>query len=127
MCNRFLRSFTLLRLVQNTHVSQKRYADDGSAAGRLEDLLLFFKELTEYVSCFGYSVNLPMSQLIVKEAIKFKALSLFEGTAVGIVNGCRILGSIIANEKVYESIFVTTTGKFSNLLIKIGAGSENIP
>ena len=34
----------LLRLVQNTHVTHKRYADDGSAVGQLEKF--FFKQLT---------------------------------------------------------------------------------
>ena len=29
----------LLRIVQNMHVTQKWYADDGSAVGRLEDIL----------------------------------------------------------------------------------------
>ena len=55
---------------------------DGSVAGRSEDLLLFFKQLTEHGSYFGHSVNAPKSQLIVKEASKIKALKLIEGTPV---------------------------------------------
>ena len=47
----------LLRLFQSTHVSQKWYADGGSALGRLEDLLLFSKQLTEYGNYFGYTMN----------------------------------------------------------------------
>ena len=52
----------LLRLVQNTHVSQKWYADDCSAAGRLKDLLLFFKQLTEHGSYFGEGERPEMSR-----------------------------------------------------------------
>ena len=59
----------------------------------------FFKELTEHGSYFGYSVNSPKYQLILKEVSKNKALRLFDGTAVEIVESCRVLGSIIGNEK----------------------------
>ena len=45
--------FLLLRYVQNTHLSQKSYADDGSAVGRFENLLLDFQQLIENVSYFG--------------------------------------------------------------------------
>ena len=44
---------------------------------------------------FGYTVNAPKYQLIVKETSKIKALMLFEGTAVEIVDGCRVLGTLI--------------------------------
>ena len=47
----------LLRLVQNTKVSQKRFADNGIAVGCFKDILLLLKQLTEHGSCFGYSVN----------------------------------------------------------------------
>ena len=58
---------------------------------------MFFKQLTEHDSSFGYSENAPTCQLIVKEASKIKALRLFEGTAVETVGGCRVLGSVIGN------------------------------
>ena len=44
---------------------------------------------------FGYTVNAPKFQLILKEASKIKALILFEGTAVEIVDGCRVLGTLM--------------------------------
>ena len=78
------------------------YAHDRSAVGRLKDLFLFFKHFTEHGSCFGYRVNAPKCQLIVKEASMIKTLRLFEGRAVGIVDGCCVLGSVIGNEKAYE-------------------------
>ena len=75
-------------VVQKEHVLQKWYADNGSAVGRLEDL--FFKQLTEPGSYFGYNTNIPKCQLIVNEAPEIKNVRLFEGTAIEINDGCRI-------------------------------------
>ena len=52
-------SLPLLRFVHNKHESQKCYIYNGSAVERVEDLLLFFKQLTEHGSYFGYSMNAP--------------------------------------------------------------------
>ena len=115
-------TLSLLMLVQNTHVSQKWYVDDGSAVGHLEDLLLFFKQLTEHGGYFGYSEN----QLRVKEASKIKALRLFEGTAVDIVDGCRDPGSVIGNEKPMRPLSKPQL-KVCQFVEKIRASSKNIP
>ena len=107
----------LLRFVQNMLVLQKWYADDGSAVRRLEtDLLLFFLQLTEHGSCFGYTVNAPKCQVIVKKASKIKASKFFEGTAVEFVDGCLVLGCVIGNENAYETFKVNTAGKYGNSL-----------
>ena len=108
----------LLMPVENTHVTQKWYANDSTAVGRLEDLLLFFKQLSEHGSYFGYSSNAPKCQLIVKEASEIKALSLIEGTAVEIVDDCRVLGSVIGNEKADGNLNVTTAGNYSHFFLK---------
>ena len=99
-------------------MSQKWYVDVISAIGPLEDLLLFFKQLTEHGTYFGYSVNDPKCQLIVKDLSKLKALWLFERTRVQNVEGCRVLGSVNGIEKDYDNFNVTTAVKYSNLLKK---------
>ena len=121
-----LATLFLLRLVQNTHVSQKWYAEVDSAVGPLEDLFMFFKQLTEHGGYFGYSKR-PGVQLIVKEISEIKRLKLFEGTPVEIVDGCRVLGSIIGIEKAYETFKLTTAGKYANLLKNIGKVAETCP
>ena len=93
----------------------------------LEDLLLFFKQLTELGSYFGYTVNAPKCQLIVKEASKINAHRLFEGTAVESVDGYRTLGSVIDNVKAYETFKATTAGMYANLFKKLRTSSKNIP
>ena len=52
---------------------------------------------------------------------------LFERTTAEIVEGCRVLGSLIGIEKVFDNFNVTTAGKYSNLFKKTVACSENIP
>ena len=117
----------LLRFLQNTRVSQRWYADGVSAVGRLEDLILFFKQLTENGAYFGYRVNAPKCQSILSESSNIKALRLFEWKTAEIVEGCRVLGSVIGIEKAFDNFNVTTVGKYSNLLKKTGACSETIP
>ena len=69
----------------------------------------------------------PRNQVsIVKEASKIKTLRLFEGTAVEIVDGCRVLGSVIVKEKAYETIKVTTAVNYTNLL-KLGLVAKTPP
>ena len=53
-------------------------------------------------------------------APKCHAPRLFEGTAVEIVDGCRVLGSLIGNEKAYKTFKVNTAGKYANLLKNLG-------
>ena len=60
-------------------------------------------------------MNDPKCQLIVKASLKIKALRLFEGTTVEIVDGLRGLGSVLGNEKAYENFNLTTAGEYSNL------------
>ena len=71
-------------------------------------------------------MNALKCQLIVKVASKIKTLKLFEETAIEIVDGCPVLGFLIGKEKAYSNFNVTIAGKYSLLLKKIGAGSENI-
>ena len=105
-------TFPLLRLDQNTQVSQKWYTDNGRTVERLEDLLLFFKQLTELGSFFGGSVNAPKWRLIVKEASQIKAFRLFD------VDGCRSVGSVISSGKPYVIFNVTRSGKHANFFEK---------
>ena len=79
-------------------VSQKWHADDGTAAGTIEKLLLFFKQLNKIGEGFGYFVNAPKCQLIVKPHTIEKAKHIFNNTNVQIVDGARVLGSVIGSE-----------------------------
>ena len=66
----------------------------------------------------------PQMSINGKRGTKLKVLSLFEGTAVKVVEGCHLRGSVIGNEKACETIEVSIAGKYLNLL-KIRAHRKN--
>ena len=57
---------------------------------------------------------MSVNRLIVKEASEIKALRLTEVRAVEIVDDCRVLGSVIGNEKADGNLNVTTAGNYSH-------------
>ena len=65
----------------------------------------------------------PEMSINSKRGTKVKVLSLFEGTAVEVVEGCRLRGSVIGNEKACETFEVSLAGKDLNLF-KIRANSK---
>ena len=48
---------TLVKLLENTVVVQKWYADDGTAVGKLKDLHRLHDALTEHGPAFGYHIT----------------------------------------------------------------------
>ena len=110
-----LATLSLLRLVQNTHMSQKWYADDGSAVG-----LLFFKQLTEHGSYFGYIVNTLEKSINSRRGFKDQCAHVWG-------DGCYVLGSVIGNEKTYETFKVTNAGMYANLLKQLGQVEKAFP
>ena len=56
----------LIELLQKPNVTQKWYADDGSAACDLKSLSAILDNLDMYGKAFGYNVKPSKCQLIVK-------------------------------------------------------------
>ena len=52
---------------------------------------------------------------------------MFEGTAVEIVDGCRVLGSVRRNEIAYETFKLTTAGEYANLMKKLEQVAKTSP
>ena len=63
----------LILKLQTPRTVQKWYADDGNAAGTLQQLHELFENLSNQGPSFGYPVNAPKCQLIVKSSTKQKA------------------------------------------------------
>ena len=82
----------------NPSIVQKWYTDDGSMAGTLPDLLDAFKTLKTIGKAFGYFVNAPKCQLIVKNCLRKKAERIFKNSEVEITDGTRVLGSVFHRE-----------------------------
>ena len=65
-------------------------------------------------------MNAPKCQFVVKEASKIKTHRLFERMAVDIVDGCRVLGSVIGNEKASEQFNIRKKwfkGRFAGFVV----------
>ena len=85
----------LVQLVSNDQVKQKWYADDGNAVGSLANLYQLMRMLLEHNLSFGY--NLTSCHLIVKPEIIDSAVETFHDMEVEIVEGSRVLGSVIGS------------------------------
>ena len=109
----------LIELLQKPNVTQKWYADDGSAAGDLKSLRAIVNNLDVHGKAFGYNVKPPKCQLIEKENRRDSAIKVFEGTNITMVEGFRLLGSVIgtpsACDKYMESEIEKTATLTENL------------
>ena len=112
----------LIELLQKPNVTQKWYADDGSAAGNLKSLRAILDNLDVHGKAFGYNVKPSKCQLIVKENRSDSAIKVFEGTNITMVDSLRVLGLVIrtpsACDKHMESEIektATLTEKFSKI------------
>ena len=85
----------LIELLQKPNVTQKWYADDGSAAGDLKSLRAILDNLDGHGKAFGYNVKPSKCQLIVKENLRDRAIKVFEDTNVTMVDGLKVLGLVI--------------------------------
>ena len=84
----------LIELLQKPNVTQKWCADDGSAAGDLKSLREILDNLDVHGKAFGYNVKSSKCQLIVKKNCRESAIKIF-GTNITMVDGFRVLGSVI--------------------------------
>ena len=78
------------------------YADDGAAAGKLQDILLFFRRLCELGPTYGYFPEENKSILIVrsKDTVKAENFRIGNDGNFKIKNGFRYLGSFIGEKKL---------------------------
>ena len=67
----------LIELLQKPNVTQKWYADDGSAAGDLKSLRAILDNLDMHVKAFRYNVKPSKCQLIVKENRRDSAIKKY--------------------------------------------------
>ena len=116
----------LIELLRNPNVTQKLYADNGSAAGDLRSLRTKLDNLDVHGKAFGYNVKPSKCQLIVKENLRDSAIKVFKGTNITMVDGFRALGSVIgapsACDKYMESE-IENTATLTEKLSKIAKTS----
>ena len=74
----------LITRLHNDSMTQKWYADDGSVVGKLKDFRALFDKLTQLGPKYGYFVNPPKCQLIIKPGGERQESTVFAGTNVEI-------------------------------------------
>ena len=111
----------------NPSIVQKWYADDGSMAGTLPDLLDAFKTLKTIGKAFGYFVNAPKCQLIVKNCLRKKAERIFKNSEVEITDGTRVLGSVIGERRACAEKTKDFTEKMITMIQKLAKFAKTSP
>ena len=95
----------LIKLLTVDNVTQKWYADDGNAVGKLSNLRTVLDKIVSLGKFFGYHVKASKCQLIVKDEKLGKARKIFANTGITIKAGARVLGSVIRTDTECKKIF----------------------
>ena len=92
----------LIQKIPKVNVIYKWYADDGYACGRTSDLYETFRALKTAGPGYGYFVNAPKCQVVVKKETMGLALETFAGSNVQITLATRALVSVIGTQETCD-------------------------
>ena len=87
---------SLIELVKSPKVTQKWYTEDGNVAGSLDDLKVVHDKPKQHGSAFAYT--LTKFNINTKTENINQAEKLFNNSEIKIVEGHRVLGSVIGLE-----------------------------
>ena len=107
------------------NVTQKWYADNGNAAGSIPLLSKLYHDLKEIGPLFGYKVI--KCHLIKKPDFEQRARDLFANEDVAVINGHRVLGSVIGTEERCQEFFDEKSNTYSKLLKKLSKHAKVAP
>ena len=110
----------LISRLHNDSLTQKWYADDGSVVGKLKDIRALFDKLTQLGRKYGYLVNPPKCQFIIKPGGERQASTKFAGTNVEITQGARVLGSVIGSSEASKIFLKDAEIKYTKSLNRLG-------
>ena len=86
-------------LAESTEERETAFADDITAAGKIDGLRKWWDELTTISPPFGYFPKPSKSWLIVKPERYDEAVAIFNGTNIQIsLEGSKHLGAVIGSE-----------------------------
>ena len=117
----------LIELMQKPNVTQKWYADDGNAAGGLKSLRTKLDNLDVHGKAFGYNVKPSKCRLIVKENRRDSAIKVFEGTNITMVDGFRVLGSVIGTPSACDRYMESEIEKTATLTETVPKTAKTSP
>ena len=93
----------LISKLHNNFLTQNWYTDDGSVVGKLEDIRPLSDKLTQLGPKYGYFVNPPKCQLIIRPGGERQTSTEFAGTNVEIMQGTQVLGSVIGSSEASKN------------------------
>ena len=117
----------LIQKISKVNVIHKWYADDGNACGRISDLYETFRALKTEGPGYGYFVNAPKCQVIVKKDKMDLALETFAGSNVQITLGTRVLGSVKGTQETCDKFLDGKSAEQKKLLSKLGDIAKTNP
>ena len=120
MCIYAVAFLPLIQKVSEVNLIYKWYSDDGNACGRISDLYETFRAVKTEGPGYGYFVNAPKCQVVVKKEKMDLALETFAGSNVQITLGNRVLGSVIGTQETCDNFLDGKSTEQKNLLWKLG-------
>ena len=118
---------TLIQKISKVNLIQKWYVDDGNACGRISDIYETFRALKTEGPGYGYFVNAPECQVLVKKGKMEFALETFAGSNVQITLGTRVLGSVIGTQETCDKFVDGKSAVQKKLLSKLGDIAKTNP
>ena len=115
----------LIDLIQKTNITQKWYADDGNVTGSLKDLKAVHEQLKKHGPAFGYT--LTKCNIITKTENMKQAQSLFNKEDVEIVDGHRVLGSVIGSEAACDTFRSQKQSEYNQIVEKLSKHAKVSP
>ena len=116
-----------IELLQKPNIIQKWYADDGGAAGDHRNLRAILDNLDVHGKAFEYNVKPFKCQLIVKENCRESAKKVFEVTNITMVDGFRVLRSVIRTPSACDKYIESENEKAATLTEKLSKIAKTSP
>ena len=91
-----------------------------SVFGKLKDIRALFDKLTQLGPKYGYLVNPPKCQLIIKPGGERHASTEIAGTNMEITQGTRVLGSVIGSSEASKKFLKDAEIKYTKSLDRLG-------
>ena len=115
----------LIKQVDSHEIVQKWYADDGNSAGSVGALRTQYDKLQQHGPHYGYKVI--KCHLVTKKEHMNLAKKTFENLDVDIIEGHRVLGSVIGTEAKSNEFLTEKLNKYTNLLHKLQKHAKKSP
>ena len=115
----------LIDLIQKTNITQKWYADDGNVTGSLKDLKAVHEQLKQHGPVFGYTRT--KCNIIAKSEHMKQAQSLFNKEDVEIVDGHRVLGSVIGSDAACDKFRSHKQSEYNQIVEKLSKHAKVSP